>query len=200
MAGRTGRRPGDTSTRDQILAAAREAFAEKGYDGASIRGIAAGAGVDPALVHHYFGTKDKLFLAGMNVPIDLDALVKQVLGAPRDEVGVRLVRAMVGVWDSPAGASAVAVLRSAMSNVEIARMMREFIVSQLLSRVIAGLGIDRAEAPLRTALVLSQVVGVAVTRHVLHLDPIASIDAEQLVAAIGPTVQRYLTGDVLPPR
>ena len=97
---RTGRRPGHQDTREAILAAAREAFAERGFDGASIRLIAAGAGVDPALVHHYFGTKDQLFLDAMQAPIDPAQIIPQALAGGVDGVGERLVRTLLGVWDS----------------------------------------------------------------------------------------------------
>ena len=196
MVRRSGRRPGNPDTRQSILDAAREVFADRGFDKASIRAIATGAGVDPALVHHYFGTKDKLFLASMNSPVDPAVLLPQALRGSRDQVGERLVRLMLSVWDSPAGAAAVAVLRSAMSNDWTARLMREFLVTQVLRRIIAELDIDPAEAPLRASLVASQIAGLATVRYVLKLEPLASTPAEALVAAIGPTVQRYLTGDL----
>ncbi len=193
---RSGRRPGNPDTRDAILTAARRIFAEKGFDKASIRAIATDAGVDPALVHHYFGTKDKLFLATINAPIDPSKLIPQALEGPLEEAGERLVRMMLSVWDSPAGAAAVTLLRSAMSNDWTARLMREFVVTQVLRRAVTVLVLDPAEAPLRTALVASQISGLAVTRYVLKVEPLASAPPEVLVAAIGPTVQRYLTGDL----
>ena len=193
---RSGRRPGNPDTREAILTAARRIFAEKGFDKASIRAIATDAGVDPALVHHYFGTKDKLFLATINAPIDPSKLIPQALDGPLEEAGERLVRMMLSVWDSPAGAAAVTLLRSAMSNDWTARLMREFVVTQVLRRAVTVLVLDPAEAPLRTALVASQISGLAVTRYVLKVEPLASAPAEVLVAAIGPTVQRYLTGDL----
>ncbi len=193
---RSGRRPGNPDTRESILTAARRIFAEKGFDKASIRAIATDAGVDPALVHHYFGTKDKLFLATINAPIDPSKLIPQALDGPRVEGGERLVRLMLSGWDSPAGAAAVMLLRSAMSNDWTARLMREFVVTQILRRAVTVLVLDPAEAELRTALVASQISGLAVTRYVLKVEPLASAPAEVLVAAIGPTVQRYLTGDL----
>jgi AcrR family transcriptional regulator len=193
---RSGRRPGNPDTREAILASARGIFAEKGFDKASIRAIATGAGVDPALVHHYFGTKDKLFLASMQVPVDPSVLIPQAMAGPREQAGERLVRLVLSVWDSPGGAAAVALLRSAMSNDWTARLMREFVVTQVLRRAVTELGIEPAEAGMRTALVASQIAGLAVTRYVLKDEPLASAPAEQLVRAIGPTVQRYLLGDV----
>ena len=193
---RSGRRPGNPDTRQSILDAAREVFAERGFDKASIRAIATGAGVDPALVHHYFGTKDKLFLATMNAPIDPSVLIPQALDGPREEAGERLVRLLLDVWDSPAGVAAVALMRSAMSNDWTARLMREFVVTQVLRRAVVELTLDPEEASLRTALVATQIGGLAVIRYVLKVEPVASAPPEALVAAIGPNVQRYLTGDL----
>jgi AcrR family transcriptional regulator len=168
-------------------------FAEKGYDQASIRAIATDAKVDPALVHHYFGTKEKLFLASMNAPLDPAELVPKAMQGPRDQAGERLIGLMLSVWDSPAGAAAVALLRSALSNDWTARLMREFVVTQVLRRAVAEFVMDPAEATTRAALVATQVSGLAMVRYVLKVEPVASAPAEQLVAAIGPTIQRYLT-------
>ncbi|MET8045060.1 TetR family transcriptional regulator [Micromonospora sp. NPDC005215] len=194
MTRRTGRRPGNPDTREAILDAARTAFAERGYDAASIRAIASTAGVDPALVHHYFGSKDQLFLSAMNFPVDPGQLVPKVLAGDQDAVGERLVRTFLGIWDSPAGGAAQALLRSAVSNEWTARLLREFITTQVLRRVLEQLDVDPAQLPLRGSLVASQMIGLAMMRHVVRLEPVASADPETLVAAIGPTIQRYLTG------
>jgi AcrR family transcriptional regulator len=194
MAGRTGRRPGNPDTRESILAAARNAFADKGYDGASIRTIATSAGVDPALVHHYFGTKDKLFLAAMNLPIDPGELIANAVDGARARVGERLVRMFLTVWDGPAGAAGVALLRSAMGSDWTAKLFREFVVTQIMRRLAAKLTLDPAEAPLRISLAASQMAGVGMVRYVLRVEPLASAPTEVLVAAIAPTVQRYLVG------
>ncbi|MBO4206056.1 TetR/AcrR family transcriptional regulator [Micromonospora echinofusca] len=196
MAGRTGRRAGKPDTRESILAAARTVFAERGFDGASIRAIAAGAGVDPALVHHYFGTKDQLFLAAMNSPVDPRELLPQVLDGDPGEVGTRLVRTFLGIWDSPAGSAAVALLRSGLTNEWTARLLREFLTTQVIRRVLQHLDLDPVEAPLRGSLVASQMIGLAMMRYVIRLEPVASVPAETLVGTVGPTVQRYLTGDL----
>jgi AcrR family transcriptional regulator len=190
---RTGRRPGNQDTREAILASARQAFAERGFDRASIRQIATGAGVDPALVHHYFGAKDQLFLAVMNAPDDPGRLLPMVLAEGRDGFGERLVRMFLSLWDSPAGTTAAALMRSALSHDLSARMLREFLVTQILRRVAKGLDLDPAEAPLRTALVASQIAGLAMTRYIIRIEPIASAPPDALAAAIGPTIQRYLT-------
>jgi AcrR family transcriptional regulator len=190
---RSGRRPGNQDTRTSILEAARASFAEKGYDKASIRTIAGDAGVDPALVHHYFGTKEKLFLAVMNAPIDPGELIPQALEGPREQAGERLVRLAVGVWDSPAGSAALAVFRSALSNEWTARLLREFVVTQILRRAVGEIVEDQAEAPMRAALVATQIAGTMVARYVLRIEPLASADADTIAAAVGPNVQRFLT-------
>ncbi|MEU5526715.1 TetR family transcriptional regulator [Micromonospora chersina] len=194
MARRTGRRPGNPDTREAILTAAREAFADRGFDAASIRAIATAAGVDPALVHHYFGTKEELFRATVAIPVDPAELVPRVLAGGRDEVGERLVRTFLAVWDSPVGTAAVALLRSAVSNQWTARLLREFLVTQVLRRVVEQLDLDPAETPLRGALVATQIAGLAMMRYVIRLEPVASASPDTLAATIGPTVQRYLTG------
>ncbi|MEU1685163.1 TetR family transcriptional regulator [Micromonospora sp. NPDC005707] len=196
MARRTGRRPGNPDTREAILAAARAAFAERGFDATSIRSIAAAAGVDPALVHHYFGTKEELFRATVAIPVDPAQLVPAVLAGDPDRVGERLVRTFLTVWDSPVGGAAVALLRSAVSSEWTARLLREFLATQVLRRVLDQLDVDPAQLPLRGALVATQVAGLAMMRYVIRLEPVASADPETLVATIGPTVQRYLTGDL----
>ncbi|HEY0002137.1 MAG TPA: TetR family transcriptional regulator [Actinoplanes sp.] len=193
MVRKSGRRPGNQDTRTSILDAARTAFADKGYDNSSIRAIAAGAGVDPALVHHYFGTKEKLFLATLNSPINPGELIPQALDGPRERAGERLVRMALSVWDAPAGAAALAVFRSAMSNEWTARLLREFVVTQILRRAVNELVTDPAEAPMRASLMATQIAGLLVTRYVLKIEPLASADPETLVAAIGPNVQRFLT-------
>ncbi|GIF53682.1 TetR family transcriptional regulator [Asanoa ferruginea] len=196
MVRRTGRRPGNPDTRDAILGAARTAFAEKGFDGASIRHIATVAGVDPALVHHYFGTKDKLFLAAMNSPIDPSVVIPEALAGDPDLVGERLVRFFLGIWDSPAGKAGVAMLRSAVSSEWTARLFREFVVSQVLRRVRAVVPLRPEEAQMRVSLVASQLAGLAMARYVIKVEPLASAPPEVLVAAIGPTIQRYVFGDL----
>ncbi|GIE87579.1 TetR family transcriptional regulator [Actinoplanes regularis] len=196
MARRTGRRPGNPDTREAILSAARAAFADKGYDGASIRAIATGAGVDPALVHHYFGTKDKLFLATMQAPMDPLDVISAAAEGDRSEVGVRFVRLFLRIWDGPGGAAGVALLRSAVGTEWTTKLFREFVVTQILRRAVPKLGLDEAEGRLRVALAASQMVGVALARYVIKVEPMASAPAEAIVAAVGPSVQRYLMDDL----
>jgi len=203
MAKRTGRRPGSPDTREAILASARQAFAERGFDVATVRQIAAGAEVDPALVHHYFGSKEQLFLATMQVPIDPRVIIDGVAAEGIDHVGETLIRTFLRVWDSPAGSIGAALIRSGMSNDLGARLLREFLVSQILRRVVKQLDLDPAEAPTRAGLVATQLAGLAMMRYIIKLEPIASASVEELVAMVGPTIQRYVTGPLpalAPPR
>jgi AcrR family transcriptional regulator len=190
--GRTGRRPGNQDTREEILTAARTAFAERGYDAASIRLIAGEAGVDPALVHHYFGTKNDLFLAAMQVPIDPTKIIPQAVGGDLNGVGERLVRMLVTVWDSPAGGAVAAIVRSAVGNDVIAKMLREFVVSRILRRISKELNLSPEEAPIRTGLAASQISGLIMMRYIIKIEPLASASPDAIVALIGPTIQRYL--------
>jgi AcrR family transcriptional regulator len=192
----TGRRPGKPDTREAVLAAARAAFAERGFDGATIRGIAAAAGVDPALVHHYFGSKDKLFLAAVEAPADPDELLPEVLAGGPDELGRNLLRMFLRVWDGPARPAGLALVRSALGSEWTARLLREFLVARVLRRVVATLDVPDGERDARGALVASQLLGLVMTRYVLRLEPLASASPDVLVAAVAPTLQRYLTGDV----
>jgi AcrR family transcriptional regulator len=195
---RTGRRPGNQDTREAILAAAREAFADRGFDAASIRAIATAAGVDPALVHHYFGTKDQLFLDAMQAPFDPSVVLNDVLAHGRDGAGERLVRALLRVADSAAGGAIVAMVRSAVTNEVFTGMMREFLIQRILRRMAKEFDLDPAEGPLRTSLIATQMAGLIMVRYIIKVEPIASTPPETLAAMIGPNVQRYLTGP-LPP-
>jgi AcrR family transcriptional regulator len=190
---RTGRRPGNQDTREAILRSARAAFADRGFDQASIRQIATGAGVDPALVHHYFGTKDQLFLATVEAPIDPANLLSQVLGGDVQQLPERLVRTFVRVWDDPVtGSAAVALVRSGLQHDWSARMLREFVTTQILRRVLTQLDLAPAETPMRGSLIASQMIGLAMIRYVLKLEPLASADPEVVVASLAPTIRRYL--------
>ncbi|MQA25246.1 MAG: TetR family transcriptional regulator [Micromonosporaceae bacterium] len=189
---RTGRRRGKPDTREAILSAAREAFAEHGYDRSSIRAIAAAAEVDPALVQHYFGNKDKLFLAAMESPIDPAEMIAEVVeGGSVDDLGERLVRTFVRVWDSPAGKPAAAMIRTMVSREWSSRLLREFLLSQILRRIAAAHVITEPDR--RFPLVASQMIGLGMARYILKIEPLASAPPEFVVATIAPTVQRYLT-------
>lgn len=178
-----------------MLAAAREAFAQKGFDGATVRGIAGAAGVDPALVHHYFGSKDALFLAAVDAPADPAELLPEVLDGDPAQLGERIVAAFLRAWDGPLRPAGLALVRSAVASEWSARLLREFLTTRVLRRVVATLDVPRAEREARGALVASQLVGLVMARYVLRLEPLASADPAALVAAVGPTLQRYLTGE-----
>jgi AcrR family transcriptional regulator len=192
---RTGRRPGNQDTRDVILAAARKAFAERGYDKASIRGIATDAGVDPALVHHYFGTKQDLFVAAVRLPVNPIGQLMAVLASEPEQVGRRLVETFLSIWDHAAEQSPLlALIRSAVGDERAAAMLREFITEEVLGQIAHRLG--SPDARLRATLVGSQVVGLIMLRYIIRVEPLASTPADRVAAAVGPTLQRYLTGDV----
>jgi AcrR family transcriptional regulator len=189
----TGRRPGNPGTKEAILVAAREAFAERGYDQSSVREIASAAGVDPALVHHYFGTKDRLFLAVLEAPVDPAEMLPQIVEGPVGELPERLVGTFLSIWDDPvSGGAAVALLRSAFQREPAARLLRDFLTTQLMPAALSRLDMGAAEVRLRFELVAGQLVGVAVMRYVLRLEPLASAPPPVVVAALAPTVRRYL--------
>jgi AcrR family transcriptional regulator len=189
-----GRRPAGQQTKEALLAAARVEFVERGYDGAKVRSIAAAAGVDPAMVNHWFGGKEGLFLASLEFPADPKWIVSQILAEGPERAGERLVRTFLSVWDPVRGGPFVAILRSVSSHEQAARMMREFVTDRIFGPLAASLESDQPR--LRATLCGSQVVGLGMTRYVIRLEPIAGADVETLVKAIGPTLQRYLTGDL----
>jgi AcrR family transcriptional regulator len=186
---RPGRRPGPTETREAILEAARELFAEKGYDGASIRAIARKAEVDPALVHHFYGSKESVFVEAMQLPINPAEVLPRIIDTPDDRLGEALAHVFFEVWSDPARrAPIVALVRSAMTNEHAAVMMREFMSATLLRRVAEMRGIPL----LRIQAAVGQMIGVVLLRYVIKVEPVASADEEELVALIAPTLQRYL--------
>ncbi|HEY7399046.1 MAG TPA: TetR family transcriptional regulator [Gaiellaceae bacterium] len=192
---RTGRRPGQSTTRAEILAAARGSFAELGYDRTSVRGVAGRAGVDPALVHRFFGGKDDLLaavLAGAMAPAER---IPDVMGSDSASVGERLAAYFFWVWEeSPSRDVLVGMLRSAVANEHAAALLRDFFAGEVLSRIAAPLEGD--DARLRANLVSSQLVGLALLRYILRFEPLASAQPEAIAAAIAPTLQRYLTGEL----
>ena len=191
---RAGRPAGSPPNREAILAAARAQFRERGYDSATIRGIAAAAGVDPALVHHYFGPKEDLFAASLRLPISPREALEGVLPGDPAGLGERLVRRFLELWsaDGGSGDTLVGMLRSATTNDDAARMVREFVTREALGRIAEAL--DVPQPRLRAALAGSQLIGLALARYVIAVEPIAGADAETLVACYAPTLQRYLTG------
>jgi AcrR family transcriptional regulator len=188
---RPGRRAGPTESRADILAAARRLFAERGYDGATIRAIAQEAGVDAALVHHFFGTKEQVFVAAMELPFQPADLLPQLVGGPREQVGERFVRVFLALWRDPERrAPVLALLRSATTNEQAAEMIRQFVTEALLTRLAGALDIS----PLRVTAAASQLVGMAMLRYLVGVEPLASADEEEIVRLVAPTIQRYLDG------
>jgi AcrR family transcriptional regulator len=204
---RVGRPAGDSGTREAILDAARTLFAERGYNTATIRAIAASAGVDPALVHHYYGTKEKLFVAAMQLPVVPSEVIGAALApdARPDGTGLgeHVVRTALTLWESPGLMETfLGLFRSAVADEQAAVMLREFIAGSILSTMGHAVGLDRlppAESQYRAGLVASQMVGLAVTRLVLRFPPVTNASVDDLARAIGPAVERYLTGDIAAP-
>ncbi|RFU42075.1 TetR/AcrR family transcriptional regulator [Actinomadura logoneensis] len=166
-------------------------FADKGFDGASLRAIARAAGVDPALVHHYFGNKEGVFVAAMRFPVNPAELLPKVMSAEPGRVGEQFAREFIAIWDDPdKRAPIVAMLRTAMTNERAAALMREFVTSALLDRVAAA----RDVPLLRLQAAVGQLVGVMIVRHVIRVEPLASASPEELVELLAPTLQRYIDG------
>ncbi len=188
---RTGRRPGTGGTRERILAAARSDFGKGGYEGTTIRGIAAQAKVDPALVMHYFESKDGVFRAAVQFPVDPAEFIPRLVAPGLEGLGERLVRFFVETWDSPAGSPFLGLIRSVVGNEDAADQLREFVTREVLGRLAHALELDQPQ--LRAALVASQLVGLAMLRYVVRVEPLASARADDVVAWLGPTLQRYLT-------
>jgi AcrR family transcriptional regulator len=186
-----GRRPGASGTRERILAAARERFASDGYDRTRIRDVAAGAGVDPALVHYYFATKDGLFVAAMELPFRPAEVIGPLVAEGVDGLGERLVRRLLGVWDEPSNRAALLAIVTSGHPGAVAAL-REFITREIVGRVAGAVTADRPA--LRATLVASQVMGLIAARYVARLEPLASLPAAEVVPLVAPTLQRYLDG------
>ncbi|MFH5242301.1 TetR family transcriptional regulator [Antrihabitans spumae] len=193
--GRTGRRPGQSGTREAILDSARERFAQVGFDKASIRSIAAGAGVDSALVHHYFGTKQELLVSVAQLPVDPQVVLAAVNAASVDELGEQLLRAVVGAWDGPAGVGILAAFRGVMAGADPS-LIRTFLLEIALKGVRDRVDVPAGTGQHRVALAASQVLGILVARKMILLEPIASMPIDELVELAAPTLQRYFTGDI----
>ena len=194
---RRGRRPGGADTRAALLAAARLEFAERGYEGATVRRIAERAGVDAAMVNHWFGGKEALFTASVDLPVSPAEIRDHVLPGDPEQLGARIVERFLTVWDSTADGTLAALLQSVAGHDDAARMLRNFITNNLVGPIVATVAPD---APtMRGALVASQLVGLGLVRYVMRLEPLASADHATVVAAIAPNLQRYLTGPLEPP-
>ncbi|WP_433162845.1 TetR family transcriptional regulator [Kribbella sp. CA-247076] len=188
-----GRRPGGPDTRGEILRAARDSFADKGFTATSIRAIAREAGVDAALVHHYFGSKDELFIESMALPVDPRQVAAQIMDGPADELGRRIATVFLGVWESPDGQQRMkAIIRSVVSSDAVARIMREGMGQMIIQPVSRFL--DTPDAHLRVGLAATQLIGVAMARYLIELEPIASAELGTLIDRLAPVLQHHLTG------
>ncbi|WP_236788774.1 TetR/AcrR family transcriptional regulator [Amycolatopsis sp. GM8] len=192
---RRGRRPAGEDTRTALLDAARAVFSENGYDGATVRAIAARAGVDAAMVNHWFGGKDSLFAqAVLELPFDPQMVVDTLLEGEVDTLGERIVRRFVTVWDSTSGGVFPALVRSLASHDKAAIGLRDFLIKNILDKIVAQIKTDQPQ--LRATLCASQLIGIGMARYVARFEPLGSADTETVVAAVAPTLQRYLTGDI----
>jgi AcrR family transcriptional regulator len=190
---RPGRRPGTSGTREAILDAARTSFGTSGFAATTIRGVAAEAGVDPALVHHYFGTKQSLFAAAVELPGDPAVLVPLLLDGGADGLGERVVRTFLSIWDAtPGQGPMLALLRAALADETAAASLRDLLTTAVLVPLAEATGRD--DVPLRASLAASVMTGLALSRYVLRIEPLASADADVLAPVLGATIDRYLSG------
>jgi AcrR family transcriptional regulator len=188
---RTGRPPGGTRNRQAILAAAARHFSELGYDRTSMRSIAAAAGVDQALIAHYFGSKHELFIAAVEFPLDPAKVLPEVLAGDRSTIGERLARLVLTMLEDPeARRRLTGLIRAASSEPDAARMLRELLMREVIGPVADALASDESE--LRVNLVGSQIIGLMMARHIVEVEPLASLPADRVVELIAPTLQRYL--------
>jgi AcrR family transcriptional regulator len=187
---RRGPRQDGGRAREAILDAARRQFAAHGFEGATMRAIAGDAGVDPALVSYYFGSKSGLFVESLRLPVNPADAIDALLAEGTGDLGTRLVTRFLQVWDNPVtGEPLISVMRSASSQPEL---MREFVERQIVPR-FAG-AIEGPDPKLRASAVATQMLGLAFARYVLRVEPLASAPPEAIVTLIGPTLQRHLDG------
>jgi len=192
---RPGRPAGASDTRERILISARELFARNGIDKTSIRAVAAAADVDPALVHHYYGTKQQLFAAAIHVPIDPMEVIGPLRETPVEEIGCTLPKLLLPLWDSEAGKGFIATIRSLLAGSEVS-LIRSFLQEVITAEIGPRVDNPPGSGRIRVQFVASQLVGVVVARYILELDPFKSLPVEQIAETIGPNLQRYLTGDL----
>jgi AcrR family transcriptional regulator len=192
---RPGRPPGQSDTRDRILSSARELFARNGIDKTSIRSIASAAGVDAALVHHYFGTKQQLFAAAIHIPIDPMQVIGPMRETPVDELGLKLPSLLLPLWDSELGSGFIATLRSLLAGNDVS-LVRSFLQEVISVEVGRRVDSPPGSGRIRVQFVASQLVGVVMARYILELEPFKSLPVQQVAETIAPNLQHYLTGDL----
>ena len=186
---RPGRPPGASDTRERILVCARELFARNGIDKTSIRAIATAADVDPALVHHYFGTKEQLFAAAIHIPIDPMLVIGPMRTTPIDELGLTLPSLLLPLWDSEMGSGFIATLRSLLSGSDVS-LIRSFLQEVIAVEVGSRVDDPPGSGRIRVQFVASQLVGVMMARYILELEPFKSLPVEQIAETIAPNLQR----------
>ncbi|WP_430929408.1 TetR family transcriptional regulator [Pseudarthrobacter phenanthrenivorans] len=191
---RRGRRGGTTESRDHILDAARRLFAEHGFEGTSLRQVARSAGVDPAMIHHFFTGKDELFALSVELPADPETVLAGMAGTAPDRRAELVVRTVLRLWESPAQAGLLAFLRGTVGSKAKTALLRDMVAKRVISRIMAGVSGTPEEVALRGSLVATQVVGLMMVRYVVRLEPLASAAPEDVVRLVAPNVQRYLTG------
>ncbi len=189
-----GPRPAGSDTREAILDAARDQFAENGYGRTTVRGVASAAGVDARLVTHYFGTKQELFMQSVRLPIDPDAFIARAFDGPPEQLAERVAWGLVSTLDDPVTRrTALAIIRAAASEPEAATVIRTVLTERVLTPLVQRVDADQPE--LRATLVATQFVGLAMARYVVGVEPLASTPAEHIVRAITPVIDHYLNGD-----
>lgn len=189
------RRPGQSDTKRLILEAARRLFSADGYDQTTIRAVAEQAGVDSALVMHYFSSKEGLFHAAIEWPVDMDDAAHRVFDGDPERMGERLVRVVCETWeDGTARHPLTVILRNSLQREEAARLASEFVEREMVGRLVARS--PNSDAALRGSLVHTVIMGLVMTRYVIGVEPLASLPREEVVRLLGPTVQRYATGDI----
>ncbi|MFC4565966.1 TetR family transcriptional regulator [Nocardiopsis mangrovi] len=182
---RTGRRPGTTRTRDQILSTAREQFAELGFGGTTIRGIARGAGVDPALVHHFFGSKEDVFVEAMRLPYNPATVLREALAQAGADRAASVLRTLLRVWDTPdMRATMAGLIRSAVGDDRAGQVVRDFLSDVVVHQVSTELEVP----PIRATAAASQLIGLIMLRYVLRIEPVASAGHEDVVRAYAPAL------------
>jgi AcrR family transcriptional regulator len=187
---RTGRRPGASDTREAIAVAAREQFAEFGYERATFRAIATAAGVDPALVVHFYGSKEDLFREVMQLPPEVSGALVRIADGPREQMGHRLAELVIAALENPDTRPVVlGRIRSASSHPDAAALVRET-VTRDLSALTSAINDDQPDV--RAVLVGAHVVGLALARYVVLVEPLASMSPSEVIAIVAPTLQHYL--------
>ncbi|GAB2626333.1 TetR family transcriptional regulator [Streptomyces capparidis] len=192
---RTGRRPGNTDSRRQILEAAQEKFAQLGYEGASIRSIAQEAGVDTALIHHFYVSKERLFIAAVHDAVNPDQIVASVAGRRRAlrGLGERLTRTYLGLWENESTRNQMrGIMRSAVTHEGAAQLLRRYFIEQVSLPIAESTGKSHPEV--RAVLATSVLLGMAMTRYIVQVEPIDTMSSDDLVACVAPVLQRYFTG------